>query len=270
MKQSFCIDNDLAGKTIKQYFELQGYSTTQIKRFKYDGHILANGSQVTVRYLLKFGDKVEIATNDRLLTPSFAQQKAQVLFCDNYLYVANKPYGVAIHPDLAHHDQTFGNMLATTFGKGFELRIVTRLDKTTNGLVLGALDEVTCQRLNDMQQKHQIQKVYFAKVEGHLQGAGQIALPLLRQNNKTIVDEKGKEALTFFEEIAFDGIFTTVKLTLGTGRTHQLRAHLSAVGHPIAGDKLYGAVTCGEVQLTCKELHFDHPVTQKRMDVVLS
>ena len=261
MKITFVVDDTLDGKTIKQYFELQGMSTTEIKRFKYDGHIWANGRSVTVRYQMKLGDQMEFATNERLQTPTFAKQSATILYADQHLYVAYKPYGVAIHPDLAHHTETFGNMLATSFGEGFALHIITRLDKTTDGLVLGALDEITAQRLNDMQFNHEICKTYHAVVEGHLVGEGKIELPLLRDGNKTIVAENGKKSLSFYKVISQSDNTTLVELTLGTGRTHQLRAHLSAIGHPIVGDKLYGATTDGNIHLTCVKLAFGHPNT---------
>ena len=97
MKITFDVSTTLAGKTIKQYFEMEGLSTTEIKRFKYDGHIWANGQSVTVRYQMKLGDKMEFATNERLQTPAFAETPAKVLYADKHLYVAYKPYGVAIH-----------------------------------------------------------------------------------------------------------------------------------------------------------------------------
>lgn len=270
MKISFVVGPELVGQTIKQYFEREGFSTTEIKRFKYDGYILANGNSVTVRYTMQIGDKMQFATNERLQTPCFAQKPADVLFVDNCLYVAYKPYGVPIHPDLAHHTETFGNMLATTFGQGFALHIVTRLDKTTDGLVLGALDEITAQKLNDMQYHHKIQKTYVATVEGYLCGGGTIDLPLLRQGNKTIVDQSGKKAISFYKVLEHNFNTTVVELTLGTGRTHQLRAHLSAIGHPIVGDKLYGATTGERIELHCVKLQFDHPHTGEQIVVDLT
>ena len=160
-------------------------------------------------------------------------------------------------------------MLATAFGESFTLHIITRLDKTTDGLVLGALNEITAQRLNDMQFRHEIHKTYHAVVEGRLQGSGQIDLPLARDGNKTVVSSDGKNALSFYKVLAHQGENTLVELTLGTGRTHQLRAHLSAIGHPIVGDKLYGATTCGRIQLTCVKLQFAHPHTNKNVVVQL-
>ena len=267
----FTVDDNLAGKTLKQYFAEQGYSTTQIKRYKYGGEILVNGTPQTVRYTLQKGDEVILVTAERLQTPAFAQQEAKVLFADRWLYVAEKPYGLPIHPDRAHRDDTFGNRLATTFGQGFCLRIVTRLDKTTSGLVLGAFDEITAQKLNEMQQKHAIEKTYLARVNGTLPTpSGKIDLSLLREDktNKTVVSERGKAATTLWQVLCTDEKSTLLEVTPLTGRTHQIRAHLSAIGHPIVGDELYGGSPSQRVMLHCHRLKFTHPVTGEIVDIV--
>lgn len=259
-----------ADSTIKQYLANKGYSTSQIKRFKYDGAICVNGQPVTVRYVLKVGDVLQLNSNERLSTPKFSEQSADILYQDEYLYVANKPYGVAIHPDRAHKTDTFGNMLATSLGQGFQLRIVTRLDKTTSGLVLGALDEITAQKLNEMQLHHQIHKTYTCLVEGIIDTDNEIDLPLARIDgqNKTIVDASGKPSHTIYHVVERRDSATLLQVTPVTGRTHQIRAHLSAIGHPICGDVLYGAKPAEKITLHCEKLHFTHPYTQKTIDVV--
>ena len=90
MKQ-LTVDKNLAGKTVKEYFLSQGYSTRQIKNVKFDGYITVNGQPVTVRKVLKLGDVLCFEGTELLNTPSFSSQKAQLLFCDNYLYVAKSP-----------------------------------------------------------------------------------------------------------------------------------------------------------------------------------
>ena len=270
MKITLTVTEKENGLTVKDYLAEQGYSTTQIKRFKYGGEIMVNGATVTVRYVLKMGDTLTLATVDRLVTPSFAQETAEVLFVDQYLYVANKPYGVAIHPDRAHKEETFGNMLATNFGSSFQLRIVTRLDKTTSGLVLGALDEVTAHRLNDLQLQHGIEKNYVALVEGNvLPDSGEIALPLARLDgqNKTVVDDSGKPSSTLYRVMDRRDNTTLLSVTPLTGRTHQIRAHLAAIGHPIVGDTLYGGCAAKRIMLHCEKLSFLHPYTGERVEV---
>lgn len=258
-----------ANTTLKQYLTDKGYSTSQIKRFKYDGSICVNGQPVTVRYVLQQGDVLQLTSNERLTTPTFSERKAQILYQDEYLYVANKPYGVAIHPDRAHNTDTFGNMLATVFGQGFQLRIITRLDKTTSGLVLGALDEVTAQKLNEMQLHHQITKTYACLVEEIVDIDGEIDMPLSRVDghNKTIVDTKGKPSRTLYRVVDKQIDKTLLQVTPVTGRTHQIRAHLSAIGHPICGDVLYGATPADRIALHCEKLRFTHPYTQKTVQI---
>lgn len=286
---NFTVDKSLAGKSLKEYFEMQNFSTAQIKRLKYDGQILANGSVVTVRYVLREGDVITLNTAKKN-TPTFSEHKADVLWQDEFLYVANKPHGIAIHPDKAHKTDTLGNRLATTFGQGFELRIVTRLDKTTSGLVLGAFDEVTAQRLNELQLEHKISKQYVACVEGEMSStSGTIDLSLLRvdSQNKTVVDKTGKRSVTNFEVLSQSELSeesgahvaqtdtNSLRVEVGskllvtplTGRTHQIRAHLAATGHPIVGDTLYGAQPAERVMLHCARLTFVHPVTGQTVDV---
>ena len=271
MKISVTVSQQHNGVSIRDYLEQQGYSTTQIKRFKYNGTITVNGTPVTVRCVLKTGDVLQLTSNERLATPSFASCKAEIMFADEYMYVANKPYGVAIHPDRAHRAETFGNMLAATFDNGFQLHIVTRLDKTTSGLVLGALDEITAQKLNDMQSGHLIQKCYVAEVEGIVEkNVDVIELPLARLDgqNKTVVDCKaGKPSTTKYEVIARRKNTTLMKVQPLTGRTHQIRAHLAAIGHPIVGDTLYGAQKAQRIKLHCQTLCFIHPYTGNIVEV---
>ena len=259
------------GTTIKEYLSEQGYSTTQIKRFKYSGEISVNGEPVTVRRILKEGDVLTLATEERLSTPEIAACPAEIVYADKYLYVAKKQYGVAIHPDRTHKTDTFGNMLAASFGTNFQLRIITRLDKTTSGLVLGALDEVTAEKLNSLQQSHGITKIYSALVEGIVQDDnGEIDLPLARidSENKTVVDfDNGKPSKTRYGVRKINKNTTLLTVTPLTGRTHQIRAHIAAIGHPIVGDTLYGAMPAERIMLHCERLIFIHPYTGERIDV---
>ena len=271
MKQTLIITEQQDGITLKDYLSQQGYSTTQIKRFKYGGEMTVNGQTATVRQVLKVGDTLTLATDERLETPTFAEKPAEIIFADKYLYIAVKPYGVPIHPDRAHKTETFGNMLATSFGADFQLRIVTRLDKTTSGLVLGALDEITAQKLNTMQQNHEIHKTYVALVEGKVKTDGEINLPLTRVDgqNKTIVDaQQGKNAHTLYVARELRENTTLLSVTPLTGRTHQIRAHLGAIGHPIVGDTLYGATPGCRIMLHCERLSFTHPYTGKQVEVI--
>lgn len=270
MKLTLTVTEKERGLSIRDYLTQQGYSTTQIKRFKYGGEITVNGKNVTVRHILQEGEALTLATDERLATPAFATQTAEILYADEYLYVANKSYGVPVHPDRAHKTDTLGNMLATSFGADFQLRIITRLDKTTSGLVLGALDEVTAQKLNDLQQQHGIAKTYLALVEGNMEtNCGEITLPLTRLDgqNKTVVDDNGKQSQTLYQVKEKRENTTLLTVTPLTGRTHQIRAHLAAIGYPIVGDTLYGASPAGRIMLHCEKLSFTHPYTGEQLEI---
>lgn len=268
----FTVDRELDGQTVKNYFESCGFSTSQIKRFKYGGNISVNGETVTVRRVLRVGDVVELTSFERLKPLPESETPAQILYRDEWLYVAYKPFGVASHPDRTRSGETFGNMLASAFGSDFRLRIVTRLDKVTSGLVLGAFDEITAQKLNSLQRSHGINKRYLAVVEGILeQNEGTVNLSLSRKDsvNKTVADPSGKASETLFRIIERRENSTLVELVPVTGRTHQLRAHMSAVGHPIVGDVLYGAKPCNRVKLQCQSISFVHPYGKNAVDVCL-
>lgn len=270
MKLTFNITSADHGKTIRQFFAEKGYSGTTIKKFKYDGEIAVNGQREIVNYVLREGDVLSLATNDGALHPEPSQTAAQICYADEFLYVCDKPYGINTHPDRANREDTLANRLSTTFGDDFTLRIVTRLDKTTSGLVLGALDEVAAEKLNTMQQKHEIHKTYLALVCGILpDDHGEIRLPLARvdEQNKTVVDEHGKPSATTYTVLRRNADTTLVELHPLTGRTHQLRAHMSAIGYPIVGDVLYGGTPDSRIMLHCAELVFTHPMTNNLIQV---
>ncbi len=267
--KKFVVPQNADGKTLRQYLDENGFSSTLVKRYKFHGQISVNSTPAQVNVVLHTGDNVELSYRTLLATPKFATWKANVLFADQYLYVAEKPYGVPTHPDRSHDGDTLGNALATYFGDGFQLRIITRLDKTTSGLVLGALDAETADALNKLQIAGKISKKYCAEVQGvPAERCGKIELPLLRidQQNKTVVDENGKYACTEFVVTKQNKNTATLWVWPKTGRTHQIRAHLAAIGHPICGDTLYGGGN-GRVKLHCSEISFVHPVTNQIVTV---
>lgn len=272
MKLQFIVSADNDGKTINQIFAEKGYSTELVKKFKYDGEIAINGKHCTVRQVLKTGDVLTLVANENALHPVPAEVPAEIVYADEYLYVAAKPYGINTHPDLAHREGSLANGLSAYFGEDFALRIVTRLDRTTSGLVLGALDPVTAEKLNAMQLRHEIAKRYVAVVCGTPpETCGTIRLPLLRddEHNKTIVADNGKQSTTEYRIISTlpERNLAVIALTPHTGRTHQLRAHLAAVGCPILGDVLYGGTLADRIYLHCRSLGFAHPVTGKQVYV---
>ncbi len=268
MTVTYTITAENAGLTIKQLFEKLQYSTEHIKRLKYHTEgITVNGFHKTVRYVLAEGDVLTLTTPAKLYTAQGTLQKATVLYSDEYLYVAEKPYGVFTHADNVHFGNTFADMLANTL-ENFELHILTRLDYTTSGVVLGAFDELTAERLSVLQQNRAVNKTYYAICTNMPpQNEGEINLPLITRNSTAYVDENGKEAITRYKVVCTTAKGVLVQLTPVTGRTHQLRAHLSAIGSPILGDEKYGGTPSDRVYLHATTLSFTHPVTGKNISV---
>ncbi len=256
------------GLSIKQIFDKMNISTTIVKRFKYHGKITLNGILCNVSKIVETGDILCAETDEETTSVEKSPFAAEILYADKYLYVANKPYGIATHPDRAHKTDTLGNRLATALDLK-NLHIVTRLDKTTSGVVLGAFDELTTSYLNEMQFNHEIEKTYVAVTDRQVASSGIVDLPLLRidKQNRTIVDENGKPSQTKFETICCKNGYTYVRICPLTGRTHQIRAHFSAIGAPLLGDVFYGGTEHERVMLHCQRISFVHPFTKEKIEV---
>ncbi len=274
MKQTYTITTEHDGWTIKQFCkEYLNYSTRHLAvlKFTYDfDGISVNGNRQDVRYTLKAGDK---------LTFTFYEEPSQltpwnmplcVYHQDEYLYVVEKPHGIPSHPDRAHQTNTLGNALKHHFDKAglpFTLHVATRLDKQTSGIVLGATNSLTKDCLVNMLKSSAISKTYVALVDGVLCGSGQIDAPLTHNNDNglTELDTNGKSALTQYTVLANYSNTTLVQLNAITGRTHQLRAHLCSIGHPIVGDTLYGGSKHSRLCLHMHKLEFVHPHTNEQL-----
>jgi 23S rRNA pseudouridine1911/1915/1917 synthase len=191
--------------------------------------------------------------------------------------VVDKPAGVVVHPARRHRAGTLAQALAGQIAGGDDPRragIVHRLDRDTSGLLVAARTEAAHEALKAMLKRRQVTREYLALVEGRPRArAGTIDAPLgrdrrVRTRISTDTDEP-REAITHFEtERAFEG-FTLLRVRLETGRTHQIRAHLLAVGHPVAGDPEYGHPALGLHRqfLHAERLAFVHPVTGAELDV---
>ncbi len=194
---------------------------------------------------------------------------------DDRLAVVDKPAGLVVHPAPGHRGETLVSVLGELLGGGEEGRagIVHRLDKDTSGLMLVARDEEAHRRLAAQIKSRQVARTYLALIEGRPRSrSGTIDAPLGRDHRapeKRAVRGRGaREARTHFEVIEPLPADTLVEARLETGRTHQIRAHFAAIGHPVAGDPRYG--NAGRHGLERQFLHsarlgFEHPFTAKRL-----
>ncbi len=187
---------------------------------------------------------------------------------------------MVVHAGAGRHSGTLVNALLHRFGKlsnvGGELRpgIVHRLDRFTSGVILVARTDAAHRNLAEQFSGRQVQKVYLALVHGRVKNdQGTIAKPITRdphhRTRMTARLEHGRQAITTYRVLERFEKFTFLEVTIGTGRTHQIRVHLASIGHPVAGDKLYGAPASalGRYFLHAHSITFTSPATGERITV---
>lgn len=260
--------------------EILGISRSQVKKLIEEGEVLLNAKPAKAHTPLKVGDIVKVT----LKPPQPSTLKAEaipldIVYEDQYLLVVNKPQGMTVHPAAGNWNGTLVNALLnhcqdlSGIGGVFRPGIVHRLDKDTSGLLLVAKNDFTHQSLALQLKERQIKRNYLALAEGHFKNfKGTIDLPLGRhpKNRKKIaVVPGGKKAVTRYRVVEEFPGFSLVECSLDTGRTHQIRVHLAALGHPLAGDPLYGRK--GLLGLAGQALHaykisFVHPLKKEVME----
>lgn len=266
------------GKFLKQRLSL---SSKMVKYLKYraDG-ILVNGARVTVRYVLRTGDLLSLATCDSEAQPLLepVDLKLPILYEDADIVVPNKPANMPTHPSHDHYRDTVANALAFYYrarGVPFVFRPVNRLDRDTSGLLLIARNKLAAGRLTASMQAGEICKIYLAVLRGDdLPPAGRIEKPLHRTEKSIIVREvcspdapDAEPAATDYRVLAAAQGCTLVAARPLTGRTHQLRVHFASLGCPILADDLYGMPDdrISRQALHAFSLSFPHPTTEETM-----
>ncbi len=258
-------------------------SSRTVKSLKYrDGGIKVNGEEVTVRRVLKEGDIVELAVEDREEDRSESviprRLPIKILYRDAYVTVCNKPPKMPTHPSHGHLDDTLANALAylaSVKGTPFVFRPVNRLDGDTSGIVLTANDRISAGRLFVGMKNGEIKKTYIAVVCGVPEPMrGVIDAPIARADEGILmrtVSAQGREAKTEYNTVAVsgDGRYSLVVLRPLTGRTHQIRVHMSHIGCPLVGDFLYGERSdlIDRHALHAARMTFAHPADGRQITV---
>ena len=258
---------------LRDFLQQHGISKRALTAIKYEGgRILVNGEEQTVRRMLHTGDLVEVIYPPEQISSSMKPENLplRILYEDEFLLVTEKPAGQSTIPSREHPSGSLANALTgyyRTIGLQSAVHIVTRLDRDTSGLVLIAKHSHVHHLFSEQQKSRSIKRMYTALAEGTgLPDSGVIELPIGRKPDSIIereVREDGQYACTRFKVAGRSALCTLVELRLLTGRTHQIRVHLAAAGHPLAGDGLYGgSLTLIDRQaLHCGSLSFIHPIT---------
>lgn len=258
---------------------LPDYSRSQIQELIKKGLITVNNTVIKTGYKLRTDDLIRV----NLPAPPLIKLAPQpiplkIIYHDKDIIVLDKPAGLVVHPSPGHPDHTLVNALLALFPELSEENetqrpgIVHRLDKDTSGLMIVAMNSRARESLMSQMKKREITKKYYALVQGHLSPKkGAIEAPVGRDpshRQKMAVVLRGKYARTSYKVIEFNGPNTLVEVSLETGRTHQIRLHFAAIGHPVIGDATYGkASTVLKRQfLHSFYLKFSHPTTGKEME----
>lgn len=273
----YTVEDSFHGKPVLAFLRANGYSSRMIKELKRNPHgILVKNKKVTVLKQLKAGDKLTVyikETAGEHIVP--AELPLSVVYEDRDVVVCDKSPGMATHPSQDNHDTTLLNALAYHWrqrGEDCAARAVNRLDKNTSGLILVAKNAYASGVLSGDLREKKVKRTYLALVEGCPdETEGVIDAPIARAPGSTIerrVDvENGERAVTHYKVLK-RGAFSLLQLWLETGRTHQIRVHLASIGHPVAGDFLYGHEFSGGMRrhaLHSCSLEFVHPVTHQTM-----
>lgn len=254
------------GREVIALLKHYGCSRRIITKLKNGGNLQINGKKARTVDILNSGDVVQITLDDEKTLVPNPELDVEAAYEDDDIVVFNKPANMATHPSIYHYRDTLGNCFAAKY-PDCSFRAINRLDRNTSGLCLVAKNQLAAANLSFAANNHP-DKIYYAVVCGKITDSGEIIAPIGRVGDSIIkreVSENGLFAHTVYEPIVFSDEYTYVRVILKTGRTHQIRVHFSHIGHPLAGDDLYGNNTkdIKRQALHCGEISFIHPTTRK-------
>lgn len=267
------------GMAVGQFLKERGYSRHALTLLKQtEGGILCNGREVYLSQPLRKGDRMDLFLKEEVpgeIEP--VELPFGIVYEDDDLMVVDKPADMPVHPSMKNHDNTLANAAAwygRTKGDSFVYRCVNRLDRDTTGLLILAKHILSATGLYGQMRAREIRRTYLAIVKGMIREEGTIDLPVGRKEDSAIermIDlEHGERAVTHYRPVRQGKDWTLIECRLETGRTHQIRVHMSSFGHPLIGDFLYGS---REEQMPRQALHswklsFVHPIMGRPMEFV--
>ena len=281
--ETFIVKKDEENNRIDLYLsrKKEEVSRVTIQRLISEEKILVNGKRIKGSYKVQENDEITVEEDKPKEILLKAQEiPIEIIYEDKDIIVVNKPKGIVVHPANGNPDGTLVNAIMaickdSLSGIGGEIRpgIVHRLDKDTSGILIIAKNDKAHINLSEQIKAHEVQKTYIALVKGIVkENEATINMPIGRSTKdrkKMAVTSNGKEAITHFKVLKRYDKYTLLEVKIETGRTHQIRVHLTQIGYPIVGDTTYSN---GKNEwgingqcLHAKSLKFKHPVTEKEM-----
>ena len=286
MTEYLVVEND-GGERIDRYLadNFEDKSRSYLQKLIKDGQVKVNGKPVKANYRLVFDDRVEIYMPE-VKEPDIEPENIplDILYEDKDVLLVNKPKQMVVHPAPGHYSGTLVN--AIMYHCGNELSgingvmrpgIVHRIDMDTTGSLVICKNDASHQSLSEQLKEHSINRIYEAIVHGNLkEDDGTVNAPIGRhptdRKKMSIHAKNGREAITHYKVLERFGNYTHIQCKLETGRTHQIRVHMSSIGHPLVGDMVYGPAKCPFSNLQGQTLHaktlgFIHPSTNEYLEV---
>lgn len=284
-KLFFTITPESAGERIDAFLsnELEDFSRSAITKNIIKGLVTVNGKSVSKSYKLVADDEICVVVEDPVELDIEPQNiPLDIVFEDEHLLVVNKPKGMVVHPAAGNYKDTLVNALMyhckdSLSGINGVLRpgIVHRIDKNTSGLLIVAKNDNAHRFLAQQIKEHSFTREYLTIVYGNIKDdSGTVDAPIGRhpvdRKKMCVTDKNSKNAVTHFEVLERFVGYTMLRCKLETGRTHQIRVHMSYIGHPVAGDDVYGPKKvikslCGQC-LHAQKIGFIHPVTMEYLE----
>lgn len=267
----FVVKSEYDGMQAKRYLkQVCGVSARMMTKLKKtENGITMDGSLLRTVDSVKSGGKIIInMPKENFEFIEKVKGKIDVVYEDEFILAVNKPPFMPVHPVKQHQTDTLANLVAyyaEQRGEAYTFRAHNRLDRDTSGIVIIAKDKFTINRL-----KNNVKKTYYAVVHGKVSTCGSVIKPIgLKEDSKIVrhVIDEGSPAITHYEPLDYNECASLLSLSLETGKTHQIRCHMSYLGHPLIGDELYGGKRdyINRQALHCGSVEFIHPVKNNKL-----
>ena len=273
---TYTVTEEEAGVSLLEWLRDKGCSRQVLAHLKNTKGLFKNGERPFAKEPVRSGDQIKLRLTEEAGSEGIVPVclSFSVVYEDEDLLVIDKPAGLPVHPSINHYENTLANGImwrCREKGEYFPFRCVNRLDAGTTGLLIIAKNMFSAAVLYSAMKERKIKRTYLAVASGEIRELGTVDLPIGRASDSVIercIDpEHGERAVTHYEPLTYGNGCTLLKLQLETGRTHQIRVHMKAIGHPLAGDYLYAPEDCSAERplLHSRSLEFTHPVTGEQM-----